>query len=58
MNPVRVKGGENNIILRYEMDIQKLRAFQIQRLPYQMDDKSFKTTPPDFNHDNVDKRGK
>jgi hypothetical protein len=58
MNPVRVKGGENNIILRYELDIQKLRAFQIQRLPYQMDDKSFKTTPPDFNHDNVDKRGK
>jgi len=58
MNPLRVKGGENNIILRYELDIQKLRAFQIQRLPYQLDDKSFKTTPPDFNHDNVDNRGK
>ena len=58
MNPVRVKGGENNIILRYELDIQKLRAFQIQRLPYQLDDKSFKTTPPDFNHDNVENRGK
>lgn len=58
MNPVRVKGGENNIILRYELDIQKLRAFQIQRLPYQFDDKSFKTTPPDFNHDNVENRGK
>lgn len=58
MNPVRVKGGENNIILRYELDIQKLRAFQIQRLPYQLDDKSFKTTPPDYNHGNVEKRGK
>ena len=58
MNPVRVKGGENNIILRYELDIQKLRAFQIQRLPYQLDDKSFKTTPPDFMHDNVENRGK
>jgi len=57
MNPVRVKGGDNNIILKYELDIQKLRAFQIQRLPYQMDDKSFKTTPPDFNHDNVERRG-
>lgn len=58
MNPVRVKGGENNVILRYELDIQKLRAFQIQRLPYQMEDKSFKTTPPDFNHEGVENRGK
>lgn len=58
MNPVRVKGGENNVILRYELDIQKLRVFQIQRLPYQMEDKSFKTTPPDFNHEGVESRGK
>lgn len=58
MNPVRVKGGENNVIIRYELDIQKLRMFQIQRLPYQMDDRTYKTTPPDFNHDSVDKRGK
>jgi hypothetical protein len=58
MNPVRVKGGENNVILRYELDIQKLRDFQIQRLPYQMEDKTFKTTPPDFNHEKVEKRGK
>ena len=58
MNPVRVKGGDNNVILRFELDIQKLRDFQIQRLPYQMEDKTYKTTPPDFNHDNVDKRGK
>jgi hypothetical protein len=57
MNPVRVKGGDNNIILRYELDIKELRAFQIQRLPYQLEDKSFKTTPPDFNHDNVNNRG-
>ena len=58
MNPVRVKGGENNIILKYELDIQELRAFQVQHIPYQLTDKSFKTTPPDFNHDAVDKRGK
>lgn len=57
MNPVRVKGGENDVILRYELDIKKLRQFQIQRLPYQMEDKSFKTTPPDFNHDKVEERG-
>jgi hypothetical protein len=58
MNPVRVKGGENNIILRHELDVQKLREFQIQILPYQLEDKSFKTTPPDFNHDDVYNRGK
>lgn len=58
MNPVRVKGGENNIILRYELDIEKLRAFQVQRQPYQSEDKSFKPTPPDFNHDRVTQRGK
>jgi len=58
MNPVRVKGGENNVILRYELDIQKLRDFQELRLPYQMEDKSFKTTPPDFDHSKVGKRGK
>ena len=58
MNPVRIKGGENNVILRYELDILKLRNFQIQRLPYQLNDKTFKTTPPDFDHDKVDNRGK
>lgn len=58
MNPVRVKGGENNVILKYELDIEKLRKFQEQRLPYQMEDKTFKTTPPDFNHETVNKRGK
>jgi hypothetical protein len=57
MNPVRVKGGENSIILKYELDIQKLRAFQVQRMPYQMDDKSFKSTPPDFNHEKINNRG-
>lgn len=57
MNPVRVKGGENNVILKYELDIGKLREFQIKRLPYQMDDRSFKTTPPNFDHEKVEKRG-
>lgn len=58
MNLVRVKGGENDIVLRYELDIRKLRAFQVQRLPYQMEDDSYKTTPPDFDHERVNKRGK
>lgn len=57
MNPVRVKGGENNVILKHELDIQKLRNFQIKRLPQQMDDNSFKTTPPDYDHAKVKGRG-
>lgn len=58
MNPVRVKGGENNVILKYKLDIGALRAFQVQRLPYQLSNKEYKTTPPDFNHDKVYDRGK
>ncbi len=58
MNPVRVKGGQNNVVLKYEIDIQELRKFQSKRLPYQLDDKSFKTTPPDFEHEKVKTRGK
>ena len=58
MNPVRVKGGENNVILKYELKVNELRKFQKLRLPYQRNDKSFKTTPPDFDHEGVDERGK
>ncbi|WP_313305357.1 RNA-directed DNA polymerase [Empedobacter sp.] len=57
MNPVRVKGGQNNVVLKYEINIQELRNFQSKRLPYQLDDKTFKTTPPDFEHDKVKDRG-
>jgi hypothetical protein len=56
MNPIRVKGGENNVILRYEIDIRALRAFQTQRLPYQLNNTAYKTTPPDFDHKKVDER--
>jgi len=58
MNPVRVKGGQNNVVLRYDLDIEKLRNFQVKRLPYQLEDKTFKTTPPDFEHEKVNLRGK
>lgn len=58
MNPVRVKGGENNVILKYSLNIEELRKFQVKKLPYQLDDKSFKTTPPNFDHEKVKKREK
>lgn len=58
MNLVRVKGGNNNVILTHELNIEELRGFQKKRLPYQLVDKTFKPTPPDYNHAIVDKRGK
>lgn len=56
-SPVRVKGGDNDVILSYELDIATLRKFQSQTHNLQKDDKEFKMTPPDFQHEKVDKRG-
>lgn len=56
-NPVRVKGGGNDVILSYELDIATLRKFQNQTHDLQEDDEKFKMTPPDFQHEKVDKRG-
>jgi len=58
MNPVRVKGGKNNVIIKYNLDIEELRVFQNKRLPYQIKDKTFKNTPPNYNHEEVMKRGR
>lgn len=56
-NPVRVKGGDNDVILSYELDIASLRKFQSQTHNLQKDHKEFKMTPPDFQHEKVNKRG-
>ena len=56
-NPVRVKGGDNDVILSYELDMATLRKFQSKTHNLQKDDKEFKMTPPDFQHEKVDKRG-
>ncbi len=58
MNPLRVKGGNNDVILTYELDIEKLRNYQKLRLPYSLNNKEFKPVPPGFVHEEVDKRGK
>lgn len=58
MNPVRVKGGDNDVILRYELDINALRQFQSQTYVLQQNNNKFKMTPPDFQHDKVNSRGK
>ncbi|MDE7086582.1 MAG: hypothetical protein K2O67_00130 [Clostridia bacterium] len=45
---LRVKGGKNSIILIDEIDVEKLREFQLKGNPLQRKTKEFKPTPPDF----------
>jgi len=53
---IRLKGGDNIAVLSTELDILKLRAFQIKGYGLQKDDKDFKPTPPDFDSKEVNKR--
>lgn len=46
---LRTKGGKNSSILVEDIDINKLRLFQIKEYELQKDDRSFKPTPPNFN---------
>lgn len=55
---VTVKGGDNSTVLVENLDIEKLRQFQFKEHILQMDDKSFKLTPPDFSIDDVEIRMK
>ncbi|TCP25204.1 reverse transcriptase (RNA-dependent DNA polymerase) [Tenacibaculum skagerrakense] len=52
---LRLKGGENSIVLLGKIDIKKLREFQKTRISGQ-DTKIFKNTPPDFDHSNPENR--
>lgn len=45
---LRTKGGINSTILVDDIDIKKLRDFQLKGYDLQCMDKSFKTTPPGF----------
>lgn len=55
MSPVKIKGGDNDAIITFDVDIKKLRDFQCQNFIYQ-DTKEFKNTPPGFESKNVDER--
>ena len=48
MNILQTKGGLNRTVLIGEIDVEKLRDFQIKEYELQKDDKNFKTTPPEF----------
>lgn len=52
---LKLKGGENNVVLLGKINISKLRDFQRTRV-FGQDSSIFKNTPPDFDHDSVDNR--
>lgn len=52
---MRLKGGENHVILTSRLDILAIREFQKTSVPYQNTD-DFKNTPPDYDHDSVNQR--
>jgi len=52
---MRLKGGENHVVLTGKLNIKALRDFQKVSIPYQ-DTNKFKNTPPDYDHDGVEKR--
>ncbi len=53
---VTVKGGINSTVLVDDLNIEKLRDFQFKEHTLQMDDKTFKLTPPDYKTDDVEVR--
>lgn len=58
MNVIRLKGGENPVLLTATLDIKLLRDFQSLTVDYQLAQKTFKPTPPLFDHTKPNKRGK
>lgn len=52
-NVLQVSGGINDVVLIGEVDIKKLRDFQIKDHNLQMNDKSFKAVPPEYKYNNV-----
>lgn len=55
MTPVKIKGGDNDTIITFTVDIKSLRDFQRQSTLFQ-NKEDFKNTPPGFDHDFVSQR--
>jgi hypothetical protein len=53
---VKIKGGCNDTVVIADIDIKALRYFQIKEYNLQMNDKSFKPTPPNFDRKAVKDR--
>lgn len=52
---LRLKGGENDVVLLGNIDIKELREFQATRLRGQ-DTRKFKNTPPNYIHEEAESR--
>ena len=52
MTPVKLKGGDNDTIITFDVDITKLRDFQCQN-PIFQNTIEFKNTPPGFDSSKV-----
>lgn len=55
MTPVKIKGGDNDTIITFTLDIRSLRDFQMQD-PLFQNKEDFKNTPPGFSIENVKNR--
>lgn len=56
MNPLRIKGGENQTFLTMQLPLQQLRTHQLKKFGLQKDSKDYKPTPPDFDRIEIQKR--
>lgn len=53
---IKIKGGENTLLVVGEIDIKKLREFQSKKNNLQKKDKVFKQTPPNFYNEMFEER--
>lgn len=56
LNPLRIKGGDNQTFLTMRLPLQQLRSHQLKKYGLQKDSKEYKPTPPDFEIAEVKKR--
>ena len=56
LNPLRIKGGENQTFLTMRLPLQLLRSHQLKRYGLQKDSKEYKPTPPGFDPAEIEKR--
>jgi hypothetical protein len=53
LNPLRIKGGDNQTFLTMELPLQQLREHQSKLYGLQKESEDFKPTPPDFPREDV-----
>lgn len=56
LNPLRIKGGDNQTFLTMRLPLQQLRSHQRKKYGLQKESKEYKPTPPDFDLSEIEKR--